>query len=77
MVPEGRTRMMNCQQATKLISESQERSLSLPEKMSLKVHVMMCSGCKNFSLQVPFLSKAMKAQRQLGRRRSQEISAGL
>ncbi|PKO62280.1 MAG: hypothetical protein CVU24_04800 [Betaproteobacteria bacterium HGW-Betaproteobacteria-18] len=52
---------MNCQQATKLISESQERALSLPEKMSLKVHVMMCSGCKNFSLQVPFLSKAMKA----------------
>jgi hypothetical protein len=53
--------MMTCQQATKLISESQERSLSLPEKMSPKVHVMMCSGCKNFSLQVPFLSKAMKA----------------
>jgi hypothetical protein len=52
--------MMNCQQATKLISESQERALSLPEKMSLKLHVMMCSGCKNFSLQVPFLSKAMK-----------------
>jgi len=25
------------------------------------VHVMMCSGCKNFSLQVPFLSQAMKA----------------
>ncbi len=53
--------MMNCQKATRLISESQERSLSLPEKMSLKVHVMMCSGCKNFSLQVPFLSQAMKA----------------
>lgn len=53
--------MMNCQQATKLISESQERALSMPEKVSLKVHVMMCSGCKNFSLQVPFLSKAMKA----------------
>ncbi|MDP1531273.1 MAG: hypothetical protein Q8M05_18015 [Rhodoferax sp.] len=53
--------MMNCQQATRLISESQERSLSLTEKMTLKMHVMMCSGCKNFSLQVPFLSKAMKA----------------
>lgn len=53
--------MMNCQQTTKLISESQERALSLPEKMSLKVHVMMCSGCKNFSLQMLFLSKAMKA----------------
>jgi len=53
--------MMNCQQATRLISESQDRSLSLAEKMSLKVHVMICTGCKNFSLQVPFLSKAMKA----------------
>jgi hypothetical protein len=61
MVPEGRTRMMNCQQATRLISESQERTLSLPEKMSLKLHVMMCSGCKNFRLQVPFLGKAMRA----------------
>ncbi|MDO8319921.1 zf-HC2 domain-containing protein [Rhodoferax sp.] len=53
--------MMNCKQATRLISESQDRTLTLAEKMSLKVHVMMCSGCKNFSLQVPFLSKAMKA----------------
>ncbi|MBE0473655.1 zf-HC2 domain-containing protein [Rhodoferax sp.] len=53
--------MMNCQQATRLISESQERPLSMTEKLSLKMHVMMCSGCKNFSLQVPFLSKAMKA----------------
>ena len=53
--------MMNCQQATRLISESQERPLSVAEKLSLKMHVMMCSGCKNFSLQVPFLSQAMKA----------------
>ncbi len=53
--------MMNCQQATRLISESQDRPLSWPEKMHLKVHLMMCSGCKNFSLQVPFLSQAMKA----------------
>ncbi len=53
--------MMNCKQVTRLISESQERPLSLTEKISLKAHVMICVGCKNFSLQVPFLSKAMKA----------------
>jgi hypothetical protein len=52
---------MNCEKATRLISESQERNLSLTEKINLKMHVMMCTGCKNFSLQVPFLSKAMKA----------------
>lgn len=53
--------MMNCHQTTRLISESQDRTLSVPEKMSLKMHLMMCAGCKNFSLQVPFLSQAMKA----------------
>ncbi|PIQ50590.1 MAG: hypothetical protein COW02_18360 [Comamonadaceae bacterium CG12_big_fil_rev_8_21_14_0_65_59_15] len=52
---------MNCQQATRLISESQERPLSFSEKVTLKMHLMMCSGCKNFSLQIPFLSQAMKA----------------
>lgn len=55
---------MNCLEATRLISESQERRLSVPEKVTLKMHVMMCSGCKNFSLQVPFLGKAMRAYAQ-------------
>lgn len=53
--------MMNCQHATRLISEAQDRPLSVSEKASLKFHTMMCSGCRNFSFQVPFLSKAMKA----------------
>jgi len=53
--------MLNCKEVTRLISESQERKLSLLEKMPLKFHLMMCSGCKNFSQQVPFLSQAMRA----------------
>lgn len=53
--------MLNCRLVTRLISESQERPLSLQEKLNLKMHVMMCSGCRNFSLQVPFLSKTMRA----------------
>ena len=53
--------MLNCHEVTRLVSESQERKLSLVERMSLSLHLMMCDGCKNFSLQVPFLRKAMKA----------------
>ena len=56
--------MMNCQQATKLMSESQDRSLLLPEKLGLKFHLMVCSGCKNFSVQLPFLRQVMKAYAQ-------------
>ncbi len=53
--------MLNCKEATRLISESQERKLSVLEAMSLRFHLLICSGCKNFSKQVPFLSKAMRA----------------
>jgi len=53
--------MLNCREVTRLISESQERKLSSLEKMPLKFHLMMCSGCNNFSKQVPFLSQAMRA----------------
>lgn len=28
------------------------------------MHVLLCTGCKNFSLQVPFLSKVMRAYAQ-------------
>jgi len=47
--------MMNCQQATQLLSEAQDRNLSLTERASLKMHTMMCSGCHNFSRQMQTL----------------------
>ncbi len=40
--------MLNCRNATKLMSESQDRALTLAERVSLKLHIMMCSGCRNF-----------------------------
>lgn len=40
--------MMNCHEATRVMSDSQERPLSVTERMSLKLHLMMCSGCSNF-----------------------------
>ncbi len=47
--------MLNCRNATRLLSESQERALSLKEGMSLKMHVTMCSGCRNFGRQLHLL----------------------
>lgn len=44
--------MMNCHEATRLMSESQERPLSMTERMSLKMHLMMCTGCANFKDQM-------------------------
>lgn len=44
--------MMNCKQATRLLSDAQERNLSFTERATLKMHVMMCAGCNNFSKQM-------------------------
>ena len=52
--------MLNCEQATALISAAQERPLTLREKMGLRFHIMMCSGCRNFERNVNSMRKAMR-----------------
>ena len=44
--------MLNCHNATRLMSEAQERKLAVSEVMSLKFHRMMCQGCNNFGKQM-------------------------
>ncbi|MHB1676195.1 MAG: anti-sigma factor family protein [Sulfuriferula sp.] len=53
--------MLNCQETTCLLSESQERTLTVPEHMSLKMHMIMCSGCRNFEKQISTLRQAARA----------------
>lgn len=51
---------LNCVQATRLMSESQERELSASERTVLRMHTWICAGCRTFSGQVGFLRQAMK-----------------
>ncbi len=53
--------MLSCKDVTLLYSASQERPLTLQERMSLKMHVMMCSGCRNFGEQIHTLRQAARA----------------
>ena len=43
---------MNCKRATRLMSDAQERKLSLKEKFSIRIHMLMCSACRNFGDQM-------------------------
>lgn len=56
--------MMNCKQATRLVSQSQDRELSLPERIRLRFHLFICSGCSNYNKQMAFLRKAMRKLRE-------------
>jgi hypothetical protein len=52
--------MLNCEQATRLMSESQERELAVTERTVLRMHKWICTGCRNFGGQLGFLRQAMK-----------------
>lgn len=59
--------MLNCHDATRLMSEAQERRLTLHERMSLKLHLMMCRGCRNFRTQMGALRMITRAYAKNGK----------
>ena len=52
--------MLSCKDATRLLSRQQERRLSLRERLSLKMHLMICYGCKNYGRQIDFIRAAFQ-----------------
>jgi len=55
--------MLSCEQATRLQSERQERSLTMKEKMNLTMHTAICSGCREFGKQVDSLRQLIREDR--------------
>jgi hypothetical protein len=51
---------ISCKEATRLISEGQDRTLSLVERAQLQVHFAICRGCRAVNEQMQFLRRAMK-----------------
>lgn len=50
--------MLSCKEATRLMSQSLERPLTLGEKASLRLHTMICDGCRRAEHQFQFLRTA-------------------
>jgi hypothetical protein len=57
--------MMTCKDASRLISEGQERELKSRERWSLRIHLWLCDNCRRFNRQIRFLRQALQS---LGRR---------
>lgn len=53
--------MMNCKQASRMVSEGLDRELGLLERMQLRLHLFVCDRCTNFSRQSAFLRRAARA----------------
>jgi len=55
--------MLTCKDASHLLSEGQERPLTLRERWGLRLHLWMCVSCRRFEQQLAFLRQAMHALR--------------
>lgn len=62
--------MLTCKEATRMLSEAQDRPLTVAERMQVQMHLAMCRGCRNFREQMDFLRAACR--RYLGWRGSEE-----
>lgn len=68
--------MLSCKEVTAICSAEMERPLKLGEKVSLRTHLMMCSGCTNYRRQIKALRQVMQAYAE-GRTPSVEPERGV
>jgi hypothetical protein len=52
--------MLSCKEATQLVSQGLDRRLGLAQRVALRLHLAICSGCTNFRKQAVFLRMAVK-----------------
>lgn len=51
--------MPTCEEVSRLISESLERSLSFRERTGMRIHFLMCEFCRRFREQMAFIREVM------------------
>ena len=52
--------MLNCRQATRLISQSLDAKLPWHRRLQMKVHLLYCVWCRRYAAQLKFLRKATR-----------------
>ena len=52
--------MLDCKAVSKLISEGQDLKLPGPDRARMRLHLVMCQGCRNANEQLAFIRQAMQ-----------------
>lgn len=48
--------MLNCREATQLISKSFDGSLPLSERLAVRIHLLVCRACTRYQAHLRFLT---------------------
>jgi predicted anti-sigma-YlaC factor YlaD len=52
--------MLSCKEITEIVSKEADDRLTLKETFDMRLHVMMCSACRNYRTNVQFLRQACR-----------------
>jgi hypothetical protein len=52
--------LLSCKETTRLLSQGADRELGFGERVTLRLHLAICNGCRNVSSQFKFLRLAVK-----------------
>jgi predicted anti-sigma-YlaC factor YlaD len=52
--------MLTCKEAHQLTSEGMDRGLSAGERMRMRVHLAVCTACRNFDSQMQLIRRSMR-----------------
>ncbi|NNM70458.1 MAG: zf-HC2 domain-containing protein [Gallionella sp.] len=52
--------MLNCKQSSELLSQALDRPITFRERLAIRLHLLICDGCRNFDKQLTFIRKAAR-----------------
>ena len=53
--------MLSCKEAPQMLSDGMDRPLRSGERLRLRLHLLMCHGCRNARRQMEFMRHACQA----------------
>jgi len=55
--------MLNCKEASQLVSRQLDEPLPLARRLELRLHLLFCDACRRFERQTALLREAMRRYR--------------
>jgi len=52
--------MKSCKEVSELVSQAQDRKLTLRERLTVRMHLLVCKMCCHYQQQIKFLSAASR-----------------
>ena len=65
--------MMNCREATELMSRARDEKLTLGQRIGLRLHTLICAGCRRTGEQFELIGQLVRGKPQKQKNNSKTL----